>query len=90
MTLRNLAALCLACGLSAGCASHIDQHWGESYRTLTQSQIANPDAGADPNPVEGLSATSADHVTSGYHERRGNSVQDSRIERATVAEQLGG
>ncbi|MCP5060213.1 MAG: hypothetical protein GY937_26230 [bacterium] len=88
MILRQLAMLGLACGLSVGCASHLDQHWGESYRTLTQNQIANPEAGSDAAPVEGLSATSADHVTTSYHERRSTSVQDGRVERATIAEQL--
>ncbi|MAE97241.1 MAG: hypothetical protein CL910_21530 [Deltaproteobacteria bacterium] len=89
MTLRNLAALLLLGGLSAGCASHVDRHWGESYRTLTRNQIENPDAGADPSPVEGLSATSADHVTTSYHERRSTPVQDHRVDRSTVSEQLG-
>ena len=69
---RIALAAALAAGLGTGCAqhSHVDDHWGESYRTLTAQQIENPDAGNDPKPVEGMNSTTAPDVTATYHSRQ--------------------
>jgi hypothetical protein len=71
-----LSALVLL-GLSAGCAqhSHVDEHWGESYRTLKAQQIANPDAGNEVRPVEGMSSTTARDVSATYHTRQAEQPQ---------------
>lgn len=67
MTLGLLAL----CALGAGCAhSHVDEHWGESYRTAKVTQVAHPEASDEVRPVEGIGATTADHVTDNYHERQ--------------------
>ncbi len=86
-------ALAQACilGLAAlGCAteSAVDEHWGESYRELTQRQIENPNAAEESPAVTGLGSTSADHVSAAYGERRSRSEQDSRIQTSTL-DQIG-
>jgi len=64
----SLAALLL---LGGGCAhSHVDEHWGESYRTSRAQQVENPGASDELRPVLGIGATTADHVTDNYHERQ--------------------
>ena len=70
-------ALVLA-GLSLGCAghSHVDDHWGESHRTLKAQQIANPDAGNEVRPVEGMAATTARDVSATYHVRQAEQPQN--------------
>jgi hypothetical protein len=70
--------LLLATG-TVGCISpdrHVEEHWGESYAELKEQQIQNPSAGDDVRPVEGLGATSADHVTTNYHTRQDEQFQD--------------
>jgi hypothetical protein len=64
-------ALVLA-GLSAACAphSHVDDHWGEAYRSQKEQQIANPAAGDEVKPVEGMASTTARDVSTTYHTRQ--------------------
>jgi hypothetical protein len=71
------AAAALAAALGAGCAhrSHVKEHYGESVRTLRAQQIAHPEAGQRERQVEGLPAETADHVTSGYHERQAQAAE---------------
>lgn len=71
-----LSSLVLA-GLGMGCAnrSHVNEHWGESYRTLKAQQIANPDAGQEVQVVEGMSSTTARDVTTTYHSRQAEQPQ---------------
>ena len=77
MTLRTLATPLLAIGLGlAGTAcvaanhSHVEDHWGESYRTLMARQVENPDAGKETKSVEGMNSTTAADVTETYHFRQ--------------------
>jgi hypothetical protein len=77
MTFRTLATplLAIAVGLlGTACVaanhSHVEDHWGESYRTLMAQQIANPDAGKSEKPVEGMNSTTAADVTETYHFRQ--------------------
>jgi hypothetical protein len=68
---------------SVGCISpdrHVDDHWGESYTELKYQQIQNPNAGDTVKPVEGLGATTADHVTTNYHVRQEEQPQDQNTE----------
>lgn len=67
-----VAATLLVAALSAGCAqhSHIEDHWGESQRTLKAQQIANPDAGKEVKVVEGMNSATARDVTATYHSRQ--------------------
>jgi hypothetical protein len=68
-----LAALCLAVTGTACVAanhSHVEDHWGESYRTLMARQVANPDAGKETKSVEGMNSTTAADVTETYHFRQ--------------------
>ena len=56
---------------TTGCAhSHSQAHMGESYHTLKAQMIANPDAGNEVQPVEGIGAATADEVTTTYHRRQ--------------------
>jgi hypothetical protein len=50
--------------------SHVEDHWGESYRTLMAQQIQNPDAGKETKTVEGMNSTTAAGVTETYHSRQ--------------------
>ena len=71
-----LASLWLA-NLSMACMhNHSDEFRGESYQTLKQQQIANPDAGQEAEPIEGIASTTADHVSANYHERQQVQYQD--------------
>jgi hypothetical protein len=74
-----LASLLLA-NLSMACMhSHSDEFRGESYATLKQEQIANPDAGQEAEPIEGIASTTADHVSANYHERQQAQYQDDGV-----------
>jgi hypothetical protein len=79
MTTRKRIALgtLILAGLAAGCAnhSHVDDHFGESYRTLKAQQIANPDAGNEVRTVEGMSSATARDVTATYHSRQAEQPQ---------------
>jgi len=56
---------------NTGCAhSHSEAHTGESYHTLKAQMVANPEAGNEVQPVEGIGATTADEVTGNYHTRQ--------------------
>lgn len=64
---------------STGCISpdrHVEDHWGESQWELSEQQIQNPHAGDTVRPVEGIGATTADHVTTNYHTRQSEQFQD--------------
>jgi hypothetical protein len=70
------ASLMLA-SLSVACAhSPSEEFTGESFTTLKERQIANPEAGQEAKPVEGIASTTADHVTANYHERQQTGHQD--------------
>jgi len=87
---KFLAEVCILGLVALGCAtdSAVDEHWGESYRELTQRQIENPDAAEESPAVTGLGSTSADHVSAAYGERRSSNNQDSRIKTSTL-DQIG-
>jgi hypothetical protein len=62
--MRNLIAilcvLAFATGLLASCApSRLEMDRGTSYKLQKANQIANPDAGKDVKPVEGLDGQAA-------------------------------
>ena len=62
-----------------GCAhSHTEDHMGESYHTLTAQMVANPEAGDEVQPVEGIGATTADQVTGNYHQRQQEQAHDDQ------------
>jgi hypothetical protein len=78
---RNTALLIGLAFLIAnmGCAhSHSQAYMGESYRTLKAQTIANPEAGDEVRPVEGIGATTADEVTGNYHARQQEQVRDEK------------
>lgn len=86
MTRSTAARLVLGLALAgSGCASHVDQHMGESYETLTAQMVENPDAGLDERQVEGLGAPEASQVTANRRERSTVEYQDrSRIAPVSV------
>jgi hypothetical protein len=62
-----------------GCAhSHSEAHMGESYHALKAQMIANPEAGDEIRPVEGIGATTADEVTGNYHARQQEQPHDDK------------
>ena len=80
----RIGALCaslLLANLSMGCMhGHSEEFKGEAFTTLKEQQIANPDAGLEVKPVEGIASTTADHVSENYHERQKKSHQDDDFE----------
>jgi hypothetical protein len=71
-----LTSLLLASLGTACMHNHSDEFKGESYATLKQQQIANPEAGKTAEPIEGIAATTADHVSVNYHQRQEAAHQD--------------
>lgn len=69
MTRILLTAALLALTGTACASSHVNEHFGESHRTLTAQQIENPEAGGS-EPVYGVGATTADQATATYHRRQ--------------------
>ena len=41
--------MCVAALVAFGCASNVGKHFGESYHSVTEEMIANPDAGLQPD-----------------------------------------
>jgi hypothetical protein len=79
---RNTALLMAMALLiaSLGCAhdNHSEEHMGESYRALKAQMIANPEAGDEVKPVDGIGATTADEVTGNYHARQQEQPHDDQ------------
>lgn len=85
--------LCVALAATTGCVNpvrHVDENFGDSQRTLTAQQVANPEASDELRTVDGMAGTSADDVTVNYHERRAADVQDGRVRESTLDRLLGG
>jgi len=72
LTSLLLAHLSMACVHN----NHSDEFKGESYATLKQEQLANPDAGQETEPIDGVASPTADHVSVNYHERQQVQYQD--------------
>lgn len=71
--------LALSLGLSllaGGCASPVDQHWGESTAATQATQLADPSAPANDEPLVDLDAKSAEAVADRYY--RGQRQQSTR------------
>jgi hypothetical protein len=65
ITRMSMFVLCVALGF--GCASAVDEHWGESYASLTEQMIIDPEAGAVPDDgVSELQGTTVEGVMSRY------------------------
>jgi hypothetical protein len=59
-TIAILCVLAFAAGLLASCApSRLEMDRGTSFKLQKANQIANPDAGKDLKPVEGLDGQAA-------------------------------
>ena len=59
-TIAILCVLAFATGLLASCApSRVETERGTSFKLQKVNQIANPDAGKDTKPVEGLDGQAA-------------------------------
>lgn len=63
------ALLPIVFAMTAGCSklpTMVDNFHGTSYRLATQSQIANPAAGKNPQPIVGVSGTVGKKVMDRY------------------------
>lgn len=75
MNSQTTAALILTLLLGGvGCqSSHVDKHWGESYRAAVARQTAQPEVSAvnadEPAP-QGLDGNTADDVMGKYHKKQ--------------------
>jgi len=63
--------------------SHLDKNWGRSYETAKHNQILNPNAGKEPEPVEGLEGRAAERIMDGYI-KGGDSQQQPQTEFGVV------
>ena len=73
--------------MSSGCGTAtpmLEENWGKSYESQKLSQTANPEAGENLEPVEGLDGTAAEINTGKY--RKGF---EGEKERKTYNLQLG-
>lgn len=48
--------------------TEFDKNLGRSYETAKYNQIANPEAGKNINPIEGLEGNAADNAVEGYQD----------------------
>lgn len=79
------ATLALALGLSllaGGCASAVDEHWGESTAAMQAAQQADPNAPVNDEPLVDLDAKSAEAVADRYY--KGQRQQQTRQAPAIV------
>ena len=56
------AAVAMLLGCSSGAVikdTAMDRNWGRSFETALYQQILNPDAGKEPEPVDGLDGDAA-------------------------------
>ena len=63
--------------LAGGCASPVDEHWGESISATQAAQVNDPAAPADHEPRVDLDANSAEAVAERYY--RGQRQQSTRV-----------
>ncbi len=64
-----LAGLIAALSISSGCGTAtpiLEENWGKSYESQKLSQIANPEAEENLEPVEGLDGVAAEINTGKY------------------------
>lgn len=63
--------------LAGGCASPVDEHWGESTSAMQAAQVTDPEAPADYEPRVDMDAKSAEAVAERYY--RGQRQQNTRM-----------
>ena len=66
-----LAGLIAALSISSGCGTAmpmLEENWGNSYESQKLSQIANPEAEGNLDPVVGLDGVAAEINTEKYRE----------------------
>ena len=64
-----LAGLIAALSISSGCGTampRLEKNWGDSYESAKLSQIANPEAEENLDPVVGLDGVAAEINTEKY------------------------
>jgi hypothetical protein len=46
----------------------LDRNWGRSYETAKYNQLLDPDAGQNPEPIEGLDGKATDYEIEKYRD----------------------
>lgn len=84
----QLIALALALAFSAGCASHVEQHFGEAFHANNERMIANPDAGQEV--TDGVTAFEGSTVeTTLIRYRRAQEKTASKVLPGSLLQQAG-
>ena len=68
MLLIGMAVTGMGCAAAVPEDSPLSRNWGRSYETAVYLQTANPDAGDNLEPIEGMSGTASANVVEGYEQ----------------------
>jgi len=79
-----LAGLIAALSISSGCGkTMLEKNWGRSYESAKSSQIANPEAEENLEPVIGLDGVTAEinveEYRKGFGEQPGENIYNLRL-----------
>ena len=81
-----LAGLIAALSISSGCGTampRLEKNWGDSYESAKLSQIANPEAEENLDPVVGLDGVAAeismDKYRKGFEGAKGENVYNLQL-----------
>ena len=71
--LKTLIAIAALSSLSClGCASAVQEHWGEAFEANKAAMIANPDAGQEPDDgITDFEGTTVETVMEQYRKDQG-------------------
>ncbi len=58
----------------------LDKNWGSSFESAKQSQILNPEAGKNPDPVVGLDGRAAGNNMEKYRQRFKTETSEEKIQ----------
>lgn len=81
---RSVLAGAIVAGalMTSACSStpYFDRHFGQSVRTTLASQVINPDAARNPNPVHGIDGRAA----KGAQDRYEKSMEPPRAQQGIL------
>lgn len=81
-----VVGLILAFSICVACAETpvLTENWGKSYEAQKSSQISNPEAGKNLEPVAGLNGRTAEDVFENYEKRVRMGAEKRPVQSATI------
>jgi len=81
-----VVGLIVALSICLGCAETpvLDRNWGKSYEAQKTSQIMNPEAGKNLEPVVGLDGKIAERVSENYENRMKAGAEERATEKISI------